>query len=383
LSQTDNPWVSKAEAVAAEVLARHADDVDIQGRWPAESVEALGREGLLGLTVPEDLGGGGQGASTFVAVTRALAEQCASTAMIYLMHVCGIQTVAAAKSFPRREEVLRAAAAGKHLSTLAFSEKGSRSHFWAPVSQAVLDGDTHRLSADKSWVTSAGYADSYIVSARSAGATEMTASTLYFVPRDAAGLTVSGPWDGLGLRGNASAPMQLRDVAVPASDRLSGEGEGFDTMLGVNLPWFQLGSAAVSTGIARAATHTIRKHLLGSRLTHLNQSLADLPNLRARLARMQILTDTQQAYLTHAARLADDPGPETLLALLQCKAAANEAALEVTDLAMRAGGGASFSRHLTAERNFRDARAGWVMAPTADVLYDFIGRALLGMPLFG
>jgi alkylation response protein AidB-like acyl-CoA dehydrogenase len=69
-------------------------------------------------------------------------------------------------------------------------------------------------------------------------------------------------------------------------------------------------------------------------------------------------------------------------AVLGSKAAAAETALQVTDLALRTCGGAGFSRHLTVERNFRDAQAGRAMAPTTDVLYDFIARALLGLPLF-
>jgi alkylation response protein AidB-like acyl-CoA dehydrogenase len=67
---------------------------------------------------------------------------------------------------------------------------------------------------------------------------------------------------------------------------------------------------------------------------------------------------------------------------MQARLAAIGAAVEVTDLAMRACGGAAFSKHLPIERLFRDARAGWVMAPTADQLSDFIGRALTGLPMF-
>jgi alkylation response protein AidB-like acyl-CoA dehydrogenase len=97
---------------------------------------------------------------------------------------------------------------------------------------------------------------------------------------------------------------------------------------------------------------------------------------------MQIQVDVQSSFLAEAARQMEQPGPTTLLTLLEVKAAAGEAAMEVTDLAMRACGGAAFSRHLPVERNFRDARAAAVMAPTTDVLYDFVGRTMLGMPLF-
>jgi alkylation response protein AidB-like acyl-CoA dehydrogenase len=368
--------------VAREVLAGHAADVDRAGRWPSESVEALSKAGLLGLTVPDSLGGAGARPGIFAAVTGVLAEQCASTAMIYLMHLCATQVIVGAPAFPFRESVLRAIAAGRHLSTLALSEKGSRSHFWAPMSQVVVEGDRHRLSAAKSWVTSAGKADSYIVNTGSTEHSDLTDSTLYYVPRETAGLRVTGSFNGLGLRGNGSAPMQLENVTLSASHRISDDGAGFPLMMETVFPWFQIGSAAVSLGIARAATEGIRQHLLASKLEHLGQSLASLMNLRARLAQMQIAIDTQQAFLEHACHEMENPSPTTLRALLESKAAAAEAALEVTDLAMRTGGGACFSRHLSVERNFRDARACSVMAPTTDVLHDFIGRTLLDMPLF-
>ena len=301
--------------------------------------------------------------------------------MIYLMHVCATQVIAAARTFSPREAVLRTAAAGGHLSTLAFSEKGSRSHFWAPVSRVVVEGDTHRLSAEKSFVTAAGHAHSYIVSTGVSGASDPLASTLYFVPRDADGLSIGAAWNGLGLRGNASAPMRLENVTVPASQRLSGEGEGFSTIMNAVLPWFQVGAAAVAVGIAAAATEATRQHLLSARMDHLGQKLASLPNLRARLAEMRIAVDVQAAFLDRVAGLMEQPGPATLLAVLESKAAAAEMALHVSDLAMRVCGGAAFGRRLTVERNFRDARAGSIMAPTTDVLYDFVGKTLLGMPL--
>lgn len=374
--------IETADRVSRDVLAAHAAEVDGDGRWPEEALSALAESGLLGLALPLDVGGQGAGPRTVAAVVGRLAEGCASTAMIYMMHLCASQVIAQAEAFPLRESVLRSIASGEHLSTLAFSEKGSRSHFWAPVSQARVEGDRHLVSAEKSWVTSAGRADSYVVSTRSASGTEMTASTLYYIPRDAPGVAVSGPWNGIGLRGNASAPMRLEAVPVPASHRLSGEGEGFNAMLSVVLPWFQLCSASVSVGIAAAATEATRRHLLASRLEHLDASLASLMNLRARLAQMQIGVDTQRAFLEHVAGRMENAGPDTMLAVLESKAAAAEAALQVTDLAMRTCGGAAFSRHLGVDRNFRDARAGWVMAPTTDVLHDFIGKALLEMPLF-
>ena len=382
MHDSHSPWVAQAESVSRDVLAKQAADVDKLARWPAESINALKAGGFLGLTVPESHGGAAQGPRVFSAVLAKLAEGCASTAMIYLMHVCGTSVVIAANAFGRRDPVLNDIAAGKHLSTLAFSEKGSRSHFWAPVSQATANGDGYHVTAEKCFVTSAGQADGYVVSTRTAGSSEPTASTLYYASKGAKGISVAGLWTGLGLRGNFSAPMKLDNVAVTAADRVSAEGDGFNVMVNVTLPWFQLGSAAVSVGIARAAVQSVRDHLIGAKLEHLGQTLASLPNLRAELARMHIATDAQAAFLHRVAWKMEHPGPDTLLAVLESKAAANEAVLEVTDLAMRACGGTAFGGKLSVERNFRDARAGSVMAPTTDVLYDFVGKAVLGMPLF-
>src|SRR5262245_26594607 len=267
MTPTSANWIGRAEA-ARDLLAKHAPQVDREAAWPTDSMTAVAEAGLLGLTVPASQGGAGQGPRTFAGVVCRLAEGCASTAMIYLMHTCATQVISSAQAFPRREQVLKDIAAGRHVSTLAFSEKGSRSHFWAPVSQATANGATYRISADKSWVTSAGHADSYVISTRSVNASVPTSSTLYYVPKGAVGMSVVGRWTGLGLRGNASSPMRLENVAVSAADSLSAEGDGFTAMLNIVLPWFQLGNAAVAAGICRSAVNGVRDHLSAAKLEH-------------------------------------------------------------------------------------------------------------------
>src|SRR5207248_6807589 len=123
--------------------------------------------------------------------------------------------------------VLQEIGAGRHLSTLAFSEAGSRSHFWAPISRAHRNGSGVRISAKKSWVTSAGHAQSYIVSALAPEGDGPTDSTLYLLAAGTRGLSVAGPWDGLGLRANASAPIALEECQVPADCQLTDDNGGF------------------------------------------------------------------------------------------------------------------------------------------------------------
>jgi alkylation response protein AidB-like acyl-CoA dehydrogenase len=172
------------------------------------------------------------------------------------------------------------------------------------------------------------------------------------------------------------------DATVPVDHRLGEAGSGFATMMQTVLPWFDLGNASVSVGLSRAAVHAAIAHTSASRLEHLDQSLSALPTIRAQLAKMSIDLAMTSAYLDRTAGRIAEPQDDTVLHVLGVKAAANDAALRITDAAMRVCGGAAFSDHLQLDRYFRDARAGHVMAPTADVLYDFYGKAITNQPLF-
>ncbi len=372
--------VAEATAVAVANVAPEAARVDREGAFPEASIAALAQCGLLGLNVPSEFGGRGQGLRTIAAVLEVVGRHCSSTAMVYLMHLCGVACYATAPQ--KTETQLRAASQGTHLSTLAFSETGSRSHFWAPVSRAVaVNGGVH-VSASKSFVTSAGRADGYVVSTLTPTATQPLESNLYLVLRDDKGVRVSGTWKGVGMRGNASAPMTLENVAVGDDRALSAPGRGLDMMLGVVLPMFQVGSAAIAIGISEAAVQATVGHLTHARFEDTHDTLAQLPTLRARVADMRVQTDRARAHLVAVLDSLESPGPETQLLVLEAKAAATEAAVSVTETAMRACGGAAFGGAHGIERLFRDARAPIIMAPTTDQAYDFIGRALCGMELF-
>jgi alkylation response protein AidB-like acyl-CoA dehydrogenase len=302
--------------------------------------------------------------------------------MVYVMHVTAAQMVAASTTLADRDAVLREMAAGRHLTTLAFSEKGSRSQFWAPVSRLEGRNGAFVTDASKSWVTSAHQAHSYVSSAQKPGAASPLESTLYLVRKGARGIEIAGGWDGLGLRGNDSAPVTLQGMSVRTEDLLTTQGSGAEGMLQVVLPWFALGTAAMALGLCRAAVAATVTHLNAGAFEHTGTTLRDLPNLRARVAQMSIATEKARALLGHTLAHMAAPSAVTPLFVLQSRAAALEAAVEVTDLAMKACGGAAFSKHLGVERLFRDARAGWVMAPTVDHLHEFVGRALVGLPLF-
>jgi alkylation response protein AidB-like acyl-CoA dehydrogenase len=190
------------------------------------------------------------------------------------------------------------------------------------------------------------------------------------------------PYNGLGLRGNDSRAVAAEGVAIPESHRLGSDGEGFAIMMGTVLPGFNLMNAAFSVGLMEAAVSRTAAHASGSRYAHVDSSLADFPTIRAYVARMRVRTDMAHALLIDTIQAIESGREDAMLRVLECKAAAAETALEVLSTAMRVCGGAAYRKDVGVERYFRDAQAASVMAPTTDQLYDFIGKAVCGLPLF-
>jgi isovaleryl-CoA dehydrogenase len=365
------------EDIVSTIVEPAAAETDARGVFPRAAVTALGERGLLGLLSAPDVGGLGGSLGEAAQVVRRLAAACGSTAMVVCMHYCA----AAVIEQHGPDDVRRAIAEGRHLSTLAFSETGSRSHFWAPLSSATDAGDAVVLDASKSWITSAGEADSYVWTSRPVSGAD--GATLWLVPATSDGLRVSAPFDGLGLRGNASSPVSASGVRVPVGARLGADGDGLSIALGVVLPVFQVLNASCSLGLMDAGIAKTIAHATTARLEHLGQTLADQPVTRQHLAEMRNRADAADAVVQDAIAALAVGRPDAPLRMLQSKAIAGDTALGVFDLAMRVGGGAAFRKDIGVERHFRDARASAVMAPTVDALREFIGRAVCGMPLFG
>lgn len=376
-SPSDGSYLDTLDRIIKDVIAPAAAETDQSGAFPRAAIDALGQAGLLGLVSAGEVGGLGEAHRAASVAVERIASACASTAMVVCMHYTATAIIEAHGPKAVREAIAR----GEHLTTLAFSEAGSRSHFWAPISTAESVDSGVRIDAQKSWVTSAGQADSYVWSSRAMAADGQV--SVWLMPADAGGLRIPQPFNGLGLRGNSSSPVTAEGVIVPPDALLGSDGGGFDIMMSIALPYFQLINAGFCVGTMNAATDKTAQHVTSTKLEHLAQSLSDLPTIRAYLSRMRIKTDMARALLLDSLDALEQGREDAMLRVLEVKAAAGETATEVTDLAMRVCGGAAFRKEVGVERHFRDARASTVMAPTTDALYDFIGRALCGMPLFG
>jgi isovaleryl-CoA dehydrogenase len=371
------------ERVITDVVAPAAITTDEQGTFPLPAIRALGQAGILGLTTSSDVGGGGGGMREAAEVIERLAGTCGSTAMIVLMHYAATGVIEAQGP----KEVRQAIGAGRHLTTLAFSEVGSRAQFWCPVSTATpagdSDGDTVILDARKSWVTSGLEADSYVWSSQAADPATGP-QTLWLVPSSAEGLSKNtAGFDGLGLRGNGSIPITANGVRIPLEARLGNDGEGLTVGLTAGLPWFLVLSAAFSLGVLEAVTAKTGAHLASARLEHLGETLIQQSIPRADYARLRLTTDRVRAFVSDTLSALETGRPDAQLRVLEVKAVAAEEAAAGADLALKLCGGAAFRKETGIERHFRDSLAARVMAPTTDALLDMVGRAVSGLALLG
>jgi alkylation response protein AidB-like acyl-CoA dehydrogenase len=370
-------YLEKLAPIVSEIVAPAADSIDRNGTFPRAAVKALGEAGLLGLTSAHEVGGMGFGLAEAAQVIERIALACPSTAMVVTMHYCGTAVLEKFGS----EKVRRDIAAGRHLTTLAWSESGSRSHFWAPIGSARAEGAEVVLDGSKTMVTSAAEADSYVWSSRPFAAEG--ASSLWLVDSKASGLAEVKHFDGIGLRGNASAPITASGVRVAVANLLGADGGGFDIMINTVLPVFVTLNASCSIGTMEAIVARTCAHVGGNRLEHIGSTLADLPTIRAYIGRARIRTDMARALRDDTVAALAVGREDAMMRVMEVKAAAAEAALEVADIGMRVCAGAAFRKDVGVERYFRDSRAASIMAPTSDVLYDFIGKACCGLPVFG
>jgi len=377
LDQEGSKLLATADEVTRDVIQPLAVKIDEEGRFPKENIEAMRKAGLLALVSAKAVGGQGQGLRAGVAVAERIARDCPSTAMVVIMHYIATTVIEKHGTDAMRKSI---AQEGK-LTTLAFSEFGSRSHFWLPVSTATKGADGIRLNAAKQLITSAGVCDIYVWSSKPATAEGL--SSIWAVPSDAKGLTIPKPYVGLGLRGNCSAPITAKDVLIPESNRLGEDGKGFDVMMGVVLPYFSLHNCAVSIGMMGGALARAVSHVTNSKYSYDGSKIADFAQVRGHIAKMQLKMDMVRGLLLDALDAVEQAREDATLRVLESKLAGAETSLEVHDLAMRVCGGAAFRKDVGVERFFRDSRAAGVMAPVSDALYEFIGKAVCGMPVFG
>ena len=371
----------KVRGLASEQIAPVAEQVDCEGLWPEHTFNAMREGGLMGLQVPIRLGGLEQGLLALAVVTETLASACPSSALCFGMHCVGTAVISAKATPAQEERYLRPIASGEHITTLALSESDTGSHFYFPQTRLSRDGSEFVVNGTKQFITNGAHADSYVVSTVASSSGETGEFSCLVVDGDRPGMKWLDPWHGFGMRGNSSRGVQLHDVRIPARNLLGSEGDQVWYAFEVVAPYFLTAMAGTYLGVAQAALEIATHNVRSRRYGHSGESLAEAPVVQYRLAEMWTAVQKSRGLLYNACRMGDLGDPQALPYVLACKADAGDTAVRVTNEAMTLCGGAAYRENSTLSRLLRDARASHVMAPTTDLLKQWIGRALLGLPM--
>ncbi|MGG4145063.1 acyl-CoA dehydrogenase family protein [Paenibacillus algorifonticola] len=369
--------------VEAEIKPR-AEATDREGRFPKENLQALAEAGWNGVLIPEQWKGRGLDHVAFAIAAEEIGKGCPSTSLVYVMHVGAVQTIALYGNDDQKERWLVPVSEGL-VGTYSTSEKASGGHWWFNFSEASRDGDDYILNAEKSFTTSSGQADFYVFQTRTPGAQTPTDVSFFLVDSKLPGIT-PGVWDALGVRGNHSGPITYEGVRVEAQDKLGIEGQGREILESGVSPVYLIGLGSTWLGVAEAALEAATAYVKGMVHRDFNKRLADYQIIRQQLAEVKILIESLKPWQQSLAKQLDElqaqgrPQVELLLPLVEFKVHAAEVANKATKAALDVTGGYGYKKGVF-ERLFRDARAGIAMGPSNNIAREWIGKALVGLPL--
>lgn len=376
LTETQESWLERADAVAKEVLAPRAAETDRSGAFPRVQLAALVARGFFGLRADPAHGGHGEGLLTTCLVTEALAKACPSTALIYKMHLESAEMVSRAPTDEQAELVVPRLASGDWLSSVAGSEAGHQGGAWAggPKSAVTkVSGGYQVANIHKSFVTAAGIADSYFFMCRLEEEGAKPVQLMFQILASDLTSTVDEPWDGLGMRGNNSSPMTF-DGFIPDARLINPDNKRVDLF-----PVVLATYAATYLGIAAGCFDLLVAHVADTTLAD-GRRMGDVEMVQARVATCKVEIERSRALL-YATCAAFDAGRHGgAQPFYESKVACDQVGTFVTSEAMTLGGGSAFAKRLPFERYFRDARAGMVMGVAHDIALLNVGRMLFPRP---
>ena len=374
--------VAAARALADDVFAARAARIDASEAYPWDNVVDLRAAGLMGMTIPESLGGRGAGLAATVSVVESVARVCAVTARILVESNMGaLGAILAYGSAAQRTRVAAHVLAGDK-PAICITEPGAGSDATAMSTRAVRDGETWVLDGLKHWITGGGVSKVHLIFARVIdGGVDRGIGGFIAVRGEDEGLEIGRRIQTMGLRGIPETEVRLRGLRVPAAMALIPGGDparGFARLMTAYNAQ-RVGAAAVALGIAQGAFEQACAFL--KRREQFGRPLAEFQGLQWMIADMAVAIEAARCMVRRAADSEGAEGFPDMTAAAQAKILAAETAVKVTNDALQMHGAAGYARDLPLERMVRDARMFTIGGGTAQVLRNQVAGAVLGMKL--
>ncbi|MBK9365967.1 MAG: acyl-CoA dehydrogenase family protein [Deltaproteobacteria bacterium] len=371
LSDDQRALQEAARAAAQSILAGTLKEDDEAERFRKDQFEALGDAGLCGIPTAERFGGLGLGYLEYALVLEEIARVSASYAVTVAVNGLPQIILAQYGDDAQRERWMPGLASGKLLGAFALSEPGSGSDAASLTTTAKREGDEWVLNGTKFWITHGGYADVYVVMARSGGPGPRGISA-FLVPAGTPGLSYGKKEEKMGLRASPTAEIILENARIPAANLIGQEGEGFRVALSA-LDSGRITIGAIAVGICQASLDVAAAY--ACQRQQFKQPIIDFQAVGFMLADMACKTETARLLVHKAACLRDRGEVYTHVAAM-AKCVATDAGLAVSQDAVQVLGGYGYTREYPVERYMRDSKVMQIVEGTNQVQRLVIARHL-------
>ena len=391
LTERQKELREKLIGLCEQEMRANAKRSDDELLFPRRNFEILAENGFLSLIVPEEYGGLGENHVAFCMTCETLARYgCASTAMCYVMHTGAVATLMLRPTPALIDKYIRPLNECK-IGTLSYSDPETGSHFWYPFSSgAERSNGGYKVRKKASWTTSGGFADFYVIQTTSPDFKGYDDLSVWVIDGEH---VKSQPslWDALGLRGNQSGPIEIDNIEVPADQIVGPIGDGAASNDEAVDPWFLIGSSSVWNGIAMGAIDIAKRHTTRKRHVDVGMRVADYPTIQDYVGEAVMDTNASRVFVLSVAQAMDRATDDNRRILSPARPPAptictgpgrsssrppRTSPTTWTRCSTRAEG-SGYKRDMELERYVRDAKAGWVMGPTNEVLRQFVGKAVL------
>ena len=342
-------------------LARELDET---GRFPRENFRKAAELGLTAVALPESAGGAGFDHISYSIVMEEISRVCASTGTILsVQNSLYCDPLHRFGNEEQKKKFLLPHARGEKIGCYALTEPQAGSNAAALQTKAVKKGDTYVINGTKAWITNGGVADAAIVYVNTEPAKGEKGITALVVERGAPGFKVGKEEKKLGISATACSELIFTDCAVPVTNRIGNEGEGYKVALST-LDGGRIGIAAQATGIAQGAFEAALKY--SQERMAFGHAISQFQAIQFMLADMSTEIDAARLLIRKAAWKQDTGARFTMDAAI-AKLFASEMSTRVTHKAIQIHGGNGYSREYPVERNYRDARITEIYEGTSEI----------------
>jgi butyryl-CoA dehydrogenase len=361
---------------AEREIAPVADEMERSGEFPAEIIRKAAGIGLLGVPFPEKVGGTGLDSLAYAITIEELSRVSGSVGIIVSAHTSlGCAPLYLGGTPEQKERYLRPLASGAKLGAYGLTEPGAGSDSRGTRTRARREGDEWVLSGTKRFITNAGVADTYIVTALTDDHAESGRISAFIVEAGTPGFSIGRMEEKMGLHASQTGELIFEGCRVPADNLLGRAGEG-DRLFLETLDGGRIGIGAMALGLAQAAYEAAAAY--ATQREQFGRTIASFQGVAFKIADMATQIDAARMMVYRAAWLKDRGEPYTTEAAM-AKLFASETARQVTNDAVQVHGGYGYVAEYRVERYLRDAKLTEIGEGTSEIQRLVIARNLLGV----